>query len=658
MVKKPELLAPVGNVESFYAALEGGSDAIYLGLKQFNARNRAGNFTFKQIQAIVKEATEKGVKVYITLNTIIKNPELPDVINILCFLSKVGVHAIIIQDWGIHYIVKKYFPGLKMHASTQMGNHNSLGRDYSSQNNFERIIMARELTFPELKKIALNSPIQIEVFVHGAFCYSFSGMCLFSSYLGGSGANRGLCAQPCRREYSNSEKKQFIFNLKDNQQLGQLDNLIQTGVSSLKIEGRMKSAEYIFKVAGEYRKAIDSGQPESLPENFDFARKKTDYFLGGDISNSFSTETASGLLVGTVKKADSDWMCIDSELELKLGYRLRIQKPGADERFNIKVKEINTRDGLQCISYEKGNPALGDNVFITDFRNKKFPSKFEGLPSKRIPAIKYGFQKKILDELENNEQKTNKERVYIRINSVEWLRKIYLPEVDGLFLSFSKQEWKKLNTDAHFIQKNIDKLYIELPKFIPEKSVDFYKNLLLGLKNKGFYKFIISHLSQKLIIPPKSIILTNENVYIFNGAAIKSIKKQGVKNYIYPLENDFENLLNGTDRGGIQPVYFYPELFYSRMPVAISGENGIFENDEKIKFRRVRKNGLTVIIPEKPVSLLQYKNKLFAQGFRQYLLDVSYDKPSKNLIKTLVKRLSGSLQVQPSTTFNFTKGLK
>ena len=198
MNTKPELLLPAGNVEAFHGAMEGGADAVYLGLREFNARERASNFTPEQLQSILKYTGNQGKKVYLTLNTVIKNEELPRLIELLSILSQTSIAAVIIQDWGVYHLLRNYFPKLKIHASTQMQNHNSLGAAFSERMGFERIILARELMLDEIKNVRENSNIELEAFTHGALCYSMSGACLFSSYLGGSGANRGLCAQPCR----------------------------------------------------------------------------------------------------------------------------------------------------------------------------------------------------------------------------------------------------------------------------------------------------------------------------------------------------------------------------------------------------------------------------------------------------------------------------
>ena len=219
---KPELLLPVGNVESLNAAIEGGADAIYLGLKGFNARGRAANFTEAQLAAICKLAAKHHVKVYVTLNIVVKNNELADVLDTLQFLSTLQIAGVIIQDWGVFSLMRRYFPKLVAHASTQMANHNSVGANHCQRIGFKRVVLARELTFNELKLIRQRTKIETEVFVHGALCYSISGFCQFSSFLGGAGANRGLCTQPCRRFYNCNGQKRTFFSMKDNQLISRI----------------------------------------------------------------------------------------------------------------------------------------------------------------------------------------------------------------------------------------------------------------------------------------------------------------------------------------------------------------------------------------------------------------------------------------------------
>jgi putative protease len=266
----PELLLPAGSTEALYAAIEGGADAVYLGLDRFSARGRAKNFSHKAFPAACHLAHEKGVKVYLTLNTLIKNGELPELIGLIALAAASGADAIIVQDWGVFYIIKKYFPDIPVHASTQMAVHNSIGARMAARLGFARAVLARELMLPEIAAIAREKAVALEVFAHGALCYSLSGHCLMSSWIGGMSANRGFCRQPCRRSYalgtgdgtdwgeSAGEGESPFFNLRDLELIDYVSALQKAGARSLKIEGRMKPAEYVYITARAYRQVLDN----------------------------------------------------------------------------------------------------------------------------------------------------------------------------------------------------------------------------------------------------------------------------------------------------------------------------------------------------------------------------------------------------------------
>lgn len=658
MQQRPELLLPVGNTESFYAALKGGADAIYLGLKQFNARGRARNFTKEQLPFIVKEAKKNNVLVYITLNTVIKNAEIPELIEYLHFLNQSKIDGIIIQDWGVYFLARRFFPNLNIHASTQLGIHNSLGANFSGTLGFERVVLARELTLGELKTICKKSKIETEVFIHGALCYSFSGMCLYSSYSGGRGANRGLCTQPCRRVYSTRKKDQYLFNLKDNQLIESLDYLVNMGVNSLKIEGRMKSGEYTFRVAKAYRMVLDDVKNKEEAKDLlalDFGREKTSYFLGKDVRSAISDKTVAGVLLGKVKKIEGSKITFSSKMKVELGFRLRFHIPNTEKQETVKVKWVESKEGFYQIDAGEKRIKPNSEVYLSGINDVKFPSKLEESRSGRSVQLSPGFKRKILGELKAKPTQKNIE-FYFRISSMDWLRKMNLNELDGLFLNFSKITWSRFNPTLPFVQKFKHKIFVELPKFIPEDSIAYYSALIEKMVNNGIRNFVISHLSQKQLIPPQCRVFTNENVYVFNDAAAKCLQSEGINVISYPQEIDFETLFTLSHKDGLLPVYFHPELFHSRMPIDINTDE--LTDDNNLQIRRFRKNGITSIVPIKPVAIFQSKNKLQKNGFYRYLIDVSYESPSKNRMKTLKSRLMRSEQIQPSTTFNFVKGLK
>ncbi|MFW5944189.1 MAG: peptidase U32 family protein, partial [Bacteroidota bacterium] len=435
---KPELLLPAGNPEMFHAAVEGGADAVYLGLKKFNARERADNFSIQQLQELLAEAGKHQVKVYLTLNTVIKNNELPELLDTLYAISQTGISAVIIQDWGIYHLIRNYLSKLKVHASTQMGNHNSLGGIYSEKLGFERVIFARELTKNELAAIRKNSNIQIEMFIHGALCYSFSGMCLFSSYLGGMSANRGMCMQPCRRMYHDANRKKYLFSLKDNQLIEHIPEIMKLGISSLKVEGRLKSAEYVYQVARAYRMALD--QTEKVKEaanllKYDMGREKTSYFLGGNVADAITENPSTGIFLGKIEELTQKGFALQTEEPIRQGNRLWIRSPKGQNRKALKIKsyERNT-DGRIIIHTASKDIQKGDLAYLANLRQKKFTGEFNANDRGVITSLPESRKQKIFQSLvkPGNLKKT---QIFVRIDSIRWLKKIPFQEVDNIIIN-------------------------------------------------------------------------------------------------------------------------------------------------------------------------------------------------------------------------------
>ncbi len=282
--KKPELLSPAGDMECFFAAVENGADAIYFGLKDFSARASADNFSIDDVSKAIAYARKMSVRVYVAINTLIKTHELEKVVEYLIALDELRPDALIIQDLGLLFLIQSQFPQLTLHASTQMTIHNLAGVKQMERMGFKRVVLSRELSVEEIKNIALNSNMEIEVFVHGALCYSYSGLCFFSSVMGGRSGNRGRCAQPCRRYYKSPQGEGgYLFSMKDLRTLTHVDRLMAAGIHSFKIEGRMKSAEYVAVTTHVYRQAID-GTLEDMDNaihlmNTVFSRETTHSYL-------------------------------------------------------------------------------------------------------------------------------------------------------------------------------------------------------------------------------------------------------------------------------------------------------------------------------------------------------------------------------------------
>jgi putative protease len=315
-MNKHELLAPAGSSESFYAAVKAGADAVYLGGKIFNARNFADNFTDDDMEEMVRYAHLAGVKVYVTLNTLIKEKEVTEALEYANYLNSINVDAVIVQDWGLMVLIDKYVPGLKIHGSTQMAICDYYGIRLLEKYNIKRNILARETTFERLKLIKEKSEKSLEVFIHGALCCSYSGQCYISSYFGGRSGNRGRCAQTCRlsfdiidREtgYKVNEKPVYPLSLKEFNIGAKIQKLADIGIDTLKIEGRMRKPEYVDRVVTYYRQLLDGIYDENIKNQAEntFSRGFTKGLLFGDFGKdlmAYHSPKNTGSFLGTVKK--------------------------------------------------------------------------------------------------------------------------------------------------------------------------------------------------------------------------------------------------------------------------------------------------------------------------------------------------------------------
>lgn len=361
---QPELLAPAGGVESACSALQYGADAIYLGMTRFSARAGAENFTVDTLREIVGLAHGYSPprKIYVTVNTLILQHETSELIRLLNTLEAVNVDAVIVQDIGVYRLIKQYFPRHRLHASTQMTIHNLEGALMLAELGFSRVTLARELTLEEIQDITEKSGIETEVFVHGALCYSYSGLCLFSSHAYGRSGNRGQCAYCCRELYSGVSRDRnqifssFCFSMKDLALVDFVPELIRAGVSAFKIEGRMKSPLYVAAVTNLYRKVIDKQiTPPEISKIKDdihtiFSRPWTSLYIKGKpdvhpIDMEFVGHR--GLPIGTVvavcKDKKSYWLCFQTERALEKHDGLQLDIPSGKRPYGFSVTTMRVR---------------------------------------------------------------------------------------------------------------------------------------------------------------------------------------------------------------------------------------------------------------------------------------------------------------------------
>ena len=366
---KKELLAPAGDLEAGYAALYYGADAVYLGLKQFSARANAQNFDEAELNEFVGYAHALKRKVFVTINTVVQQGELDDLVKNLDVCRRANVDAVIVQDLGVARVVKKYYPKLELHASTQMAVHNKEGAEALKNLGFTRVVLAREMTLPEIKEIADNVDVELEVFVHGALCYCYSGICQFSSIMGGRSANRGKCQYPCRAWFDKEGKQEHCFSMKD---LALGEDVLKLPVYSLKIEGRKKNALYVAAVVDYYRNILDGkGAVEQKAQNIKqiFSRPWCTFHLQRKNKNVTDTKFIGhrGLPIGKIEEIKNNSIVITISHKIAKHDGIQIDVDGKEKPYGFSVQKIKV--GLrQKLMAEPGEKV---EIFL--------PQKVEGL---------------------------------------------------------------------------------------------------------------------------------------------------------------------------------------------------------------------------------------------------------------------------------------
>lgn len=571
-MKKIELLAPAGNMESLIAAIMAGCDAVYISGKKYGARAFANNFSFEEIVEAIKLAHLYDVKVYVTVNTLIYESEMDDFLKYIEFLYRNNVDAVIMQDLGAMDLVRQVYPKLEIHASTQMNIHSLETVKLLEKLNIKRCVLAREMSLSEIKNIKDNSNMELEVFVQGALCISYSGQCLMSSLIGARSGNRGTCAQCCRMKYDLIKdnkivnKDKYILSTKDLCTLKNIDKLIDVGVDSIKIEGRMKRKEYVYLAVSLYRKAIDSYLNKGFVNITDkdilelkkiFNRGFTKGFLFNETNNNFTNPKRpnhQGIVIGKVISIKNSSFCLklSDKLNLQDGIRVVEDDIGfiVTEMFinNKKVKSAKKGD---IVKINKKINSLSEVVKTTDYEqlqkinqliNKKRKLPLDVIMRARLNhnltiALKYKDKEieiksdYIVTKAKNSP--TTKEAIHDKINrlndTVYFLNSFNLDIDDNIFIPVGVLN--NLRRDA------VDKLNLERLK--RDKIV--IGNYHVSLKD-------YPKVNKKSILIDSYVIPTNyDEIYNFKNIANTTYKL----NRIIPNHKDIKKRVLVSDLGSI-----------------------------------------------------------------------------------------------------------
>ncbi len=668
-MNKIELLAPSGNIESFMAAVSAGADAVYVGLKDFSARAKAKNFSYKQLKEICSYAHQKNVKVFVAVNTLVKNLEIKSVLNTLEQISLSGADAIIVQDLGVAYLSKKYFPNIRLHASTQLTIHNSYGAIQAKQMGFERAVLARELSFDEIKSIKNKSNIELEIFCHGALCFCVSGLCLFSSFIGGYSGNRGHCAQPCRRLWSVDGKKGYFLSPKDFQLIDYIKQIKEIGITSLKIEGRLKSADYVSKTVRAYRLLIDSDEAnyeQNLKQakeilSLDYARQKTTFNFNNKSTDIFEPDKSKnlGLYLGVIENKTDTTFSLNTKADLLTGDTIRIVDNKKDKSFVLKIETADKKDNCYKIQYRDLYLENGFEVYkIADGKTAEEwkIGRMEDWTNKEDKIIKSN--KPLTLSPISFFSKVALQNLFIRINNIKWMPLLKNVKA-ATVIKLSKENI--LSVKNFLSQKNINDLYFELPPYIEEKDIKVYENFINFVTDKKYNKFFINNISQIYMFEgKKSLLYAGQYLYTLNNYAAEFLSEYKINGFCSSWEDDLQNIkdLSRVLKNNLI-VYLsgFPEIVTSKMEFVPEIRNKNIKSD-KDEFKVFSNNNENIIVPKYPINLLGFKNSLLKFGAKSFGIDLSYIEPNLNYLTQVIRAFNNNVYMSSVNKFNFERKLK
>lgn len=601
-----ELLAPAGSLEILKGVIESGADAVYVGGSMFGARAYANNFTEEELLEAIDFAHLRGVKVYLTVNTLIKNSEFSKLYDYLLPYYKRGLDAVIVQDIGVVKAIHEYFPSMEIHTSTQMTVTGADGVRFLSQFGVTRVVMAREVSLAEMKRIHEETGMELEAFVHGALCYSYSGQCLFSSILGGRSGNRGRCAQPCRLPYTVEGKKdEYILSLKDMCGIKALDKLHDAGVYSLKIEGRMKQLEYACGVVKYYRSYIDSMKPVT---DADYDRIKalgnrcgfTDRYYfdhnGSDMVTYVKPNFVSNAAEPSPEKRK---LSIEGELVLREGEPGSLTVKRGDVTYKASIEPVSAalkapldkkaaidrinKTGDTDFEFSHIKAQIGENVFVPNGAlNKLRRDAISGLCDKLLKKY-YRDDARYADissmcELPEHVVKSDAAHEDGAVNAKDYtaicscMTRAQLDTLisydcfDVFYLDFDMYDRNTLiqqfADDVKCLTKRNKKVYLMLPTILRADSSDYFVSIAKELDTVSFEGFVVKnyeelYLTENLFTGKKVIL--DHNMYTFNDVSKSAFFEHGVSGDTVPLELNSKEIMHRNNIGSQMIVYgYYP----------------------------------------------------------------------------------------------------
>ncbi|NQE46546.1 hypothetical protein C5S31_11045 [ANME-1 cluster archaeon GoMg2] len=628
-MKKVEILSPVGSPKSLKSAVENGADAVYFGVGKFNARRRASNFNIAELRDAVEYAHGNGISVYITFNILIKNHELPEFFDNISDAYSLGIDGIIIQHISFARLLKDAFPDLRIHISTQAGITNTYYSDVLS--GADRVTLPREFSLAQIRDFIVKTGMDTEVFVHGALCFCYSGQCLFSSFLGGRSGNRGVCAQPCRRRYNNS----YLLSAKDLCLAGRIPEIIESGVSALKIEGRLRSPRYTALATRVYRLSVDSFYAGNfcLPEQelkelaLEFNREFTEgYMFGAQEMISSESPKNRGVFLGVIAAGTT----------LKLGECLSVgdgvgiwTKDGIDgavikriEKGGKSVAYADTGDTIKLfIRVEEG-----DRIYKTSSKKKTQYAPVK--PKPKIIMPRRSRQRVLIPTLENTESA-----------GMELLAKVYSKEdVKGALNAGASSVFYSVFTPD--FQESNALPYI--PRILSDSDA---KDAIRKLKDSE--SVLLGNMGLISVLSNTHTVYLDYSANVFNDIDMAFVKRYRAVPIVSP-ELNLSEMLEFKDKNFAVLVHGRPVLMTTKYPL----EESSLRDDKGFVFPVRREHNYTQILNSLPLGLFNDITKL--RGISKIFFDLS-DGNAERIIRQYKDVLNGKT-VKKSARRKHTRG--
>ena len=719
MRKQTELLAPAGSMESFYAAVNSGADSVYLGGKLFNARQNSQNFDNEEMKHIIRYAHNKGVKVYVTLNIVLKDTEIADALNYASFLYDNDVDAVIVQDMGFLYLIRKFIPGLSVNMSTQAAIYDEYGVKFFEEYDVNKVIMARELSIAELKETLKNTDTELEIFIHGALCTSYSGQCYMSSFLGGRSGNRGKCAQPCRLSYSFYDKKTNeendelgtipVLSMKDFNAGKSIAELIDAGIKTFKIEGRMKGPEYTSAVVEYYRQIIDNHLSDSKSdvENLEkraistFSRGYTNGYLKPSPEDEMFARTSSGVKGDDIEEIEEETKDkaqefsrfrrnkITFEITLKIGEQAvlkaydgknevvvksdevcetSIKNPATDEIITEQLGKL----GNTIYELEKLDIIKDENVFIrkstlnqlrreaTDIFYENGAVLYDREETGSIP------HNKIFSFEQNN--KNIKPKISLKINSNEETSLIDKVKVKRVYVPFNLDMEAARNIET-------DEKYLWIPNIVSKadysmfkKNMKLYEEIFHGVcvNNAGSFYFFKENSSLKIHCGPFFNII--------NTFSAELLKGKGAESFTFSIEaniRDMESIAKNSSLKTEIVSHAYSQLMVMKnCPMSLVKNCKNLQDCDKceykdkfmlkdrkgVYFNIERESRLTHIYNSVPLTLIGKVHDFVRNNIEYFFVDTKWLDEPEEIIDAMYCEINGVQTSNVLQESNFTRG--